>query len=103
MAQKQQQKDKNGLLLLIRNGHPMLSKVTGTGCMTSGLVGAYAGAGKDMFLAAVGGIASMGIAGEIAFETAGEKGTGSFHIAIIDALSKLDGAGIEQRGKIDEA
>ena len=23
MAQKQQQKDKNGLLLLIRNGHPM--------------------------------------------------------------------------------
>ncbi|NLG93592.1 MAG: hydroxyethylthiazole kinase [Clostridiales bacterium] len=87
----------------IHNGHPMLSKVTGTGCMTSALAGAYAGANKDAFVAAAAGVASMGIAGEIAYEKAGHLGTGGFHIAVIDALSRLDSAVMEARGKLDEA
>lgn len=76
----------------VSNGVPLLSKVTGTGCMTSALVGSYAGAANgeyDYFHATVAGIASMGIAGEQAASVA-EKGTGSFHIAIIDSLSKID-------------
>lgn len=87
----------------IHNGHRMLSRVTGTGCMTSALVGACVGAVKDPFLAAVAGVASMGIAGELAFERAGAQGTGSFHMAILDALSHMDGPLMAQRGKIDEA
>jgi hydroxyethylthiazole kinase len=86
----------------IKNGHPMLSKVTGTGCMTSALVGCYAGSTKDYFAAAVAGVASMGIAGEIAYEKAGSIGTGSFHIAIIDALSKIDSKVIEERARLYE-
>ncbi|TQI66452.1 hydroxyethylthiazole kinase [Clostridium sp. KNHs216] len=86
----------------IRNGHPMLSRVTGTGCMTSSLVGAYAGTLRDGFTAAVAGIASMGIAGELAYEAAGQTGTGSFHIAIIDALSRLNPVLLEERAKLDE-
>ena len=90
----------NGTQMIeIHNGHPMLSKVTGTGCMTSALVGAYLGAGADPFLAAAAGILSMGIAGELAFETHGATGTGSFHIGIIDALSRLDGNMIQARAK----
>ena len=86
----------------IANGHPMLSKVTGTGCMTSALVGAFAGAGSDYLSAAVAGIASMGIAGETAFQTVGTLGTGSFHVAIIDALSRLTAQELEKRVKIVE-
>ncbi len=86
----------------ISNGHKMLSDVTGTGCMTTALVGSYCGAGKDAFIAAVGGIASMGIAGEIAFEKAGINGTGSFHIAIIDAISQLDEDIFMERAGINE-
>ena len=85
----------------IRNGVPQLSLVTGTGCMSSALVGSFAGAG-DSFLAAVGGIASMGIAGEMAWASQGEKGTGSFHIAILDSLSRLDGSLLGEKAKIDE-
>lgn len=85
----------------ISNGHKMLSKVTGTGCMTTALIGAFAGAGTDYFTAAVGGVASMGIAGEIAFEKAGDLGTGSFHIAIIDALSNIDDEIMAERAKLD--
>lgn len=87
----------------ISNGHPMLSKVTGTGCMTSALVGAFAGSLRDGFTAAVAGVVSMGIAGEIAFEKAGEIGAGSFHIAVIDALSQLNSTVMEERAKLDEA
>lgn len=36
--------------------------------MTTGLVGSFAGACDDMYTAAVTGIASMGIAGEFAYE-----------------------------------
>jgi hydroxyethylthiazole kinase len=50
----------------------------------------------------------MGIAGELAYEQAGELGNGSFHAAIHDAVSKLDGdtfaarANCESTGWVDE-
>ncbi|WP_124098144.1 hydroxyethylthiazole kinase [Ruminococcus sp. Marseille-P6503] len=89
-------------IVRISNGHPMLSKVTGTGCMTSGIVGAFAGASDNMLSAAAAGICAMGIAGELAYEKAGELGTGSFHIAVIDALSKIDRALAAERIRADE-
>lgn len=84
----------------IKNGVPAMSKITGTGCMLSGILGAYLGACKDKFSAAVSAVASMGIAGEIAFEKYSTYGTGSLHIGIIDALSKMDDEFISARGKI---
>ncbi|MCI8335981.1 MAG: hydroxyethylthiazole kinase [Peptococcaceae bacterium] len=75
--------------VLLHNGHPMLSSVTGTGCLTSSLVGSYCGATTDYFLAAIAGILTTSIAGEIAHKQAGHLGTGSFHIALIDAISKM--------------
>ncbi|MDP4133413.1 MAG: hydroxyethylthiazole kinase [Bacillota bacterium] len=86
----------------ISNGNKMLKKVTGTGCMTTALIGAFAGAEKDYFTAAASGVASMGIAGDIAFEKAGQMGTGSYHIAIIDALSTLDSKIVAERAKLHE-
>lgn len=87
----------------IQNGHPMLSKVTGTGCMSTSLCASFAGANKDLLLAAVGGIAAMGIAGEIAYERAGKIGTGSFHIALIDAISLLNADTISEKVHVYEA
>jgi len=86
----------------VSNGHRLLSDVTGTGCMTTALVGAFCGAGNDTFVAAAAGIAAMGIAGEIAYEKAGESGTGSFHIAIIDAVSRLDEKILRERARLNE-
>lgn len=87
----------------IENGTKMLSNVTGTGCMTTALVGGYLGAcetKEDLFIAAVSGIVSMGICGEIAEERAGNIGLGSFHMAIIDAVSNLDEETLLNRSKI---
>ncbi len=91
----------------ISNGHKMLSKVTGTGCMTTALTGSYAGAAyingsKDYYSAAIGGIMTMGIAGEMAYETAGHMGTGSFHVNIIDAISIFSNEIIDERAELNE-
>lgn len=87
----------------IKNGTRLLSNVTGTGCMCTSLVGAYCAVAEDFLVAAAGGVLSMGIAGELAAEAAGEKGNGSFHIAIIDEISKLSAGTLAGRAKIDEA
>jgi len=87
----------------IENGHKMLGAVTGTGCMCSSLIGSSCGAVSDYFLAAASGILYMGIAGEIAFEYAGQKGNGSFHTAVIDEISKLNAETVHRRAKIYEA
>lgn len=89
-------------MVTIYNGNPMLSRVTGTGCMTTSLVGAYAGVAEDLLQAAVGGVSSMGIAGELSYERAKGQGTGSFHMGIIDALSQMDGEIFKKRAKIKE-
>ena len=87
---------------ILENGTKMLANVTGTGCMTTALVGAFCGAGSDYFIAAIGGIVSMGISGEIAREKAGQIGIGSFHIAIMDAISNLNSEIIENMAKVQE-
>jgi hydroxyethylthiazole kinase len=43
--------------------------------MCTSLIGCYCGATPDHLAAAAGGVLSMGIAGEIAEQTAGNKGT----------------------------
>jgi hydroxyethylthiazole kinase len=88
--------------ILLRNGTKLLSSVTGTGCMCTSLVGSFCGASQDYLAAAAGGVLCMSIAGEIAAEKTGETGCGSFHMALIDAVSKMTAAVIEQRAKIHE-
>ncbi|EPR13129.1 hydroxyethylthiazole kinase [Ruminiclostridium papyrosolvens] len=89
-------------VVTISNGHKMLSNVTGTGCMTTALVGAFCGAENDYFKAAVAGVTVMGIAGEIAYEAAGHKGTGSYHLAVIDYISKMDENIFGEKARINE-
>lgn len=77
-------------IVLIKNGHPALSRVTGTGCMTSSLVGSYTAINKDGFIGAIAGIASMGIAGERSFESLNkEEGIGTFRVRIFDNIYNL--------------
>jgi hydroxyethylthiazole kinase len=76
----------------IENGHPILTKVTGTGCMATSLIGNFAGVTHDYFYAAVAGISVMGISGELAYRSFGEApvGTGSFHIRLMDEVSLMN-------------
>ncbi|MFZ7121610.1 MAG: hydroxyethylthiazole kinase [Eubacteriaceae bacterium] len=77
---------------IIKNGHQIMSKITGTGCMCSSLIGAYCGGSpRDIYNATVTGIATMGLAGEMAFENINKekRGTGSFKVYLIDAINLM--------------
>ena len=88
----------------VDNGNAMLSQVSGTGCMCTSMVGAFVGASPDRpLLGAAAAILCMGIAGDIAFEKAGGLGYGSYRVAVMDAISRMDGTALRERGKIGEA
>lgn len=84
----------------ISSGCAEMGSITGTGCMLSGVIGAFVGASDDAFRAAAAAIAAMGASGEAAFAAAGARGNGSFHMALIDALSHVDDGFIAEHGKL---
>jgi hydroxyethylthiazole kinase len=70
------------------NGHPMMSRVTGTGCGATTAAACFAGAGIPPFQAAAAGLALYALAGQYAGERAG--GPGSFVPLFLDALADPD-------------
>lgn len=91
------------ILYSVENGHKMMSRVTGTGCMCTSLIGSYLGTGEDKLIAALAGVVSMGIAGEVAYERLSEEeGSGSLKVNIIDAIYNLSEKIIAKKGKINE-
>lgn len=79
----------------VANGHPLMPRVTGLGCVASALTGAFAAVVPDAFRAAAHAMAVMGICGEVAAETA--RGPGSFEVAFLDALYRLDEGTVRTR------
>jgi hydroxyethylthiazole kinase len=89
--------------VFVENGHPMLGNLTGTGCMCSSLIGSFCGAVPDEPLAAAAAaMMCMGIAGELAYESAGQRGNGSFRAALHDAVSRIDAATLEKLARYHE-
>jgi hydroxyethylthiazole kinase len=82
-----------------RNGHIMMTRVTGLGCTASALCGAFAAVTSDPAFAAAGAMAVMGIAGEIA--VAGAAGPGSLQVRFLDALYCLSTEDIERLLKLE--
>lgn len=71
----------------LKNGSPMMARVTGMGCTASAITGAFAGVNSDMLEAAAHAMAVMGIAGELA--TLQSKGPGSLQVNFLDQLYTL--------------
>lgn len=88
-------------LAYIRNGHPLMGSLVGTGCMAASVLGAFAGAHDDCWESSVAGLVSYEVAGEIAAERA--KGPGSFAEELHDAVYALDTATVERMARFDQA
>ena len=87
----------------IENGHEHLSKVTGTGCMTSSLIGLCCGTHRSNLLAALMGTTIMGISGELAYESLQNRDhMGTFRMKLMDAMGSFSIEEIKERGKIHE-
>ncbi len=81
----------------IANGHPMMTRVSGLGCALSCLVGATLAVEPDPMAASVLALVLLGVAGEVAAETA--QGPGSLPAAVVDALYALDRPTLERKAQ----
>ena len=86
-------------IIKTRNGHVLMTRVTGLGCTASALCGAFAAVTADPAVAAAEAMAVMGIAGEIAF--AHSEGPGSLQLHFLDALYRLSAEDIERLLEIE--
>ena len=87
--------------IVIKNGHPMMPRVTGLGCTASALTGAFAAVNSDPLTAAAHSMAVMGITGEIAADTS--QGPGSLQQKFLDTLYLLDEQMIQKRLKAESS
>lgn len=88
---------------VVRNGTPLLRKVTGAGCMLSVLTGAFLAANPDTPLeAAAAAVCMMGLCGQqAALRCGGQDGSGSFRVYLIDAISTLTPDELEQGARYE--
>jgi hydroxyethylthiazole kinase len=87
-------------VIKIQNGHPLMTRVTGLGCTSSALCGAFAAVENDAQVAVAQAMAVMGIVGEMAVQKA--DGPGSLQMHFLDILYSLSQDDISQRLKIEE-
>lgn len=75
----------------IRNGHPMMASVTGTGCQLSAMTAAFVTANPEHPLeAAAAAVSAMGYAGEMAYNRLNEMdGNSTYRNYIIDAIYNM--------------
>lgn len=84
---------------VISNGHRLMGQITGSGCMLSGVVGAYIAANPDNMLEAVASAFCMyGLAGKFAADRALEEGVGNatYSNYLIDEVFKMTADKVEQ-------
>jgi hydroxyethylthiazole kinase len=87
-----------GPACLIANGHEMMTRVVGTGCMAASVIGAFAAVEKDFVQAAAAGLACYEIAAELGAESC--TGPSSFKNRLFDCLYTLDRAAVEKRQQV---
>lgn len=73
----------------ISNGHPILTKVTGTGCLLTSVIGAFVAAAETVLEGCVAALTVYGIAAQLAAEKTASQGPGSFQIEFLNQLSKI--------------
>ncbi len=94
---------------LVDNGHPMMKRITGAGCMLDGLTAAFLGVSIEekkrewVFERAVYAAAAHGLCGEMAWEKteAAKGGAGTFHTCLFDAVSIITDHQIQEGARIE--
>jgi hydroxyethylthiazole kinase len=85
---------------LVRNGNPMMDRLSGTGCMASSVTAAFVAVADDRAVASAAALASFGRAGERA--AAGAHGPYSFRTGLFDELAGLSPDDLARHARIEE-
>ncbi len=102
----------------VQNGHPLLPRIVGSGCMAASLVACFAAVGKDLLQATGAALAALGVAAEraasspvlkenisaerqVSRECQEELGPASFKVRLLDALAYLAPDELDRLAKIE--
>ena len=80
---------------LLKNGTTELGSITASGCMLGSIIASFLAVQKDPLVAAIEGVATYTIAGELAAKK--NRKTGSFRVALLDELSSIDADTVLER------
>ncbi len=83
-----------GQTLAVHNGHPLLGRITGSGCMATAAIGIFLAAGGDPVTQAALALGTYGLAAERA--AAGDPGPGTFRARLIDEVAALGQRGVAE-------
>jgi len=89
--------DKNRIYV-VKNGHPMMANIVGTGCMAASVIGTFAAVESDLALAATAGLVCFEIAAQIA--AGGSDAPGTFKLKMLDSLSGLDKEAVKRMQRV---
>lgn len=84
---------------LIKNGHPIMTHVVGTGCMAASVVGTFAAVERDLAYAACAALVCFEIAAECAAKSS--AGPGTFKEKLFDCIYHLDKKTIDKMQKVE--
>ena len=87
----------------IRNGRAEMGRITGTGCMLSGIMAAFAAANPGNVLeACAASVCLMGLAGEIGYSNLqNNEGNSTYRNRIIDAIYNMTGQILDRGAKYE--
>lgn len=85
---------------ICKNGHDMMGKFVGTGCMAASVIATFAAVEKDYAKAAASALVVFGIAGELASRIA--SGPGTYKEAFYDEIFNLDETDINDMEKLEK-
>jgi hydroxyethylthiazole kinase len=88
-------------VIRVSNGHPLMGRVTGTGCTATAAIGAFLAVDPDPLSAAATALAYFGLAGEEAARHA--SAPGSYMIQLLDALYTITPEQLEAGCRIEAA
>jgi hydroxyethylthiazole kinase len=86
-------------LYVVRNGHPLMAHLVGTGCMAASVIGTFAAVEADLTYAAAAGLVCFEVAAEGAAKES--AGPGTFKEKLFDCLYHLDKKTIDRLQKVE--
>ncbi|OIJ13610.1 hydroxyethylthiazole kinase [Anaerobacillus alkalilacustris] len=87
-------------VIIIENGHPILTKVTGAGCLFTSVIAAFAAIESNYLLAAAGASAFYGVTAEKAIQSLETPRPGSFQIQFLDSLSLTSALDVKEKANV---
>lgn len=86
-------------IYIVKNGHPMMADIVGTGCMAASIIGTFAAVEKDLALASAAALVCFEIASECAAKTS--LGPATFKEKTFDCLFHLDKKTIDKMQQVE--